>query len=169
MRMLQHTSHQIDNYHQHLDGLGGWLIFLAIFLLLSPIHITILLISTTSDILPLWVPLTTPESLYYIPGLKPLIMMELIGNLLFIALFIYGIYCFFTKNRRFAKLIIWILIGNLIFLILDHFFANIVMQDYLAVNDPEGFRDIVISIIRCLIWIPYLLKSKRVRSTFRHG
>lgn len=165
---MNQPNHTNAHYDQYLDGLGGWLILLAIFLIISPISITFFLITTTADILPLWMPVTTPQSAYYIPGIAPLILTELIGNFIFILLFLYAIFLFFTKSRHFPKLLIFILIANLLFLLADDFFANMVMQDYIDMEDPESTREIYFSAIRCVIWIPYLLKSKRVKSTFRH-
>lgn len=155
-------------YDKRLDGLGGWLILLAIFLIISPLYITLFVISTLSDIVPLWAPLTNPSSPYFISGIAPLIVAEIIGNFIFVALFIYGLFLFFTKNRKFPKLLIFILIANLIFLLIDDFLANMIMKDYIDTDEPESLRDIYISGIRCVIWIPYLLNSKRVFSTFRH-
>lgn len=161
-------SQSNNDYHPQLDGLGGWLIILAISILISPIILSYTIIDAISELRPLWEPLTSPQSPYYIDGLATLVTTELTVNALFTLLFLYIIFLFFTKHRHFPKFLIFALAANLLFLLVDDFWVKMILSPYTETDDPEDLRDILLSGIRCVIWIPYLLNSKRVKSTFRH-
>lgn len=162
------NSARSDDYDPTLDGFGGWLILLTISLLISPIYIAYFLNTSLSEIMPLWDILPTEGSSAYIPGFSILYLMEVIGNTFFGLLTLCALYLFFTKKQLFPKFLIYLLIGNLIFLLGELIVAEAILGDILNLNDPENLRDIIASAIRTLILTPYLLKSKRVKSTFRH-
>lgn len=146
-------------------GLGGWLILLAIVLLVSPIRT---LITLNNDILPFfqesWQALTTPGSEAYHHLWAPLIVFEIVGNTIIIILNLILIFLFFTKSYRFPKLFIIFAISYLVFVVADFFFADLIP----AVgekNDPATVKELVRAIIGTA-WIPYFMVSKRVKSTF---
>lgn len=163
-------SHDLNNqlplYPQY-QGLGGWLILVGIGIIISPIKILLflfnnLLLIFTSGSLSM---LTDPSSEAYSPFWIPLLAFEGIGNIAFLALGVLLIVFFFQKRKMFPKLYIIVLIANIVFLISDELLSNLI--PYLAkIEDTGTVSDIVRTVISCLIWIPYMLCSKRVKSTF---
>ena len=148
-------------------GLGGWLILPAIGLFILPIR---LLFSLNNDFLPIfqqgyWEILTTPGSEAYHELWAPLIIFEVIGNIIFVIFDIILIFLFFVKSFRFPVLYIVFLALNLTFVAADLFFANSIPA-VAAQNDAESVMQIVRSIIGAIIWIPYFLVSVRVKNTF---
>lgn len=92
-------------------------------------------------------------------------VVEVAFNAILIAASIYLIYLFFSKHYFFPKLYIGIIVASLIFIPLD---AWIVTQVFPGepMFDPETTKEFMRSLIACVIWVPYMLISKRVRTTF---
>ncbi len=153
--------------NKELKGLGGWLILICLALIITPLH---LMFSLFNDFAPIllenyWEILTTPgtEAYHYLWG--PLIISELITNSVLIVFSLYLLFLYFTKSYRFPKLMIIFYILNLFILVGDYIFANMIPE---IANDTnlETVREILSTVAATLIWIPYLLKSKRVKNTF---
>ena len=150
-----------------LRGLGGWLIIPAIGLVVSPI---IWAVSLHNDFLPIfqegyWEILTTPGSETYHPLWAPIIILEIVGNTLFIIFDIALIFLFFARSYRFPTLFIIFLASHLLFVVSDFFLAYLIPA-VAAESDPESAKQIIRSIIGAAIWIPYFLTSQRVKNTF---
>ena len=75
------------------------------------------------------------------------------------------IYLFFSKKILFKKLFIIISIFTPMFLLID----SIIVKELLDTKelfDGSGLKDFLKSIIGALIWVPYIIYSKRVKRTF---
>ena len=148
-------------------GLGGWLIFVAIGLVVTPLKLVSLLLTT---FLPLFKDgtvqaLTTPGSEHYHPLWRALIAYEVFGNGLFALAFLGLAILFFSKSRRFPKLYMAPLLTNLVFLIGDEIMGSQIPA--LASSDNfDSMKEIVRTMIACCIWVPYMMVSKRVKNTF---
>lgn len=155
------------NAVKKLEGIGGWLILVAIGLILNPLR---MLVSLSRDLLPAfshetWAILTTPGSEAYHPLWAPLLIFELAGNSIFVIFSIVVAIMFFRKKKFFPKMIIIFLLSNLAFVAADYFAANAI--PFIAnQSDPESVRELARTLIGCLIWVPYFIKSKRVTATF---
>ena len=57
------------------------------------------------------------------------------------------------------------LIGSLIMIIVDANLIKVVMPDE-VVYSADTVKEIMKTLVSCLIWIPYILVSKRVKVTF---
>lgn len=152
---------------QQYDTIGGWLILLAIGLVLSPMRI---LLSISQDVMPAfkaetWTVLTTPGTEAYHPLWAPILIFELVGNCAFIILSIIAAVCFFQRRRIAPKLIIIFFLANLVFVGLDFVAADFIPA-LATQSDTESIKELTRVIITCLIWVPYLLVSKRVKKTF---
>ena len=147
--------------------IGGWLILVGIGFILGSLRI---LLFTFKDILPAFAPqtwsvLTTPTSAVYNPLWAPLLIGELVGNLFFVCLGIVLVVLFFQKRRIFPKLAILYLLANLVFVVGDTLVAGLI--PVVAQQDnTSSVKEIVRSVVGACIWVPYFIKSKRVKGTF---
>jgi len=86
-------------------------------------------------------------------------------NCLFIIAAIVLLVLYFRKSWRFPRLCIGYLVANLAFIVGDAFATSFVMPGG-AIFDPATLQQLGTALVGALIWIPYLLVSKRVKSTF---
>jgi len=149
--------------------IGGWLILCAIGLVLYPVQTVV---SLFTEVIPAlsaenWSRLTSPHSVAYHPLWSPLLIMEMVGNLCFLALSIWVLVNFFKQRKFVPKLTILFLAANLIFVALDYY----LIQRVLSSTDPDNMAptiNFVRTLVASMIWISYFLFSKRVRKTFIH-
>ena len=151
-----------------LDGLGGWLILVGLGVVLAPVRLLLQLVPIYSGIFAtgVWTQISTPGSGVYNPALKWFIGGELVFNILMISAAIYLIYLFFAKHQRFPKLYIAIIVVSLLMVPLDAVVGSWLIPNT-PVWDPQTTRDFARSALVAVIWIPYMLVSKRVKATFR--
>jgi hypothetical protein len=156
-----------DTSERQYDKIGGWLIIVAIGLILAPLRLLVVLFH---DLLPAlstdaWSRLTTPGTEAYHPLWAPLFLFEIIGNCVFI-LFPIIIAVFFFQKRRFVpQLIIVLLLANLVFVAIDYFVSDLI--PFVAAQEDIGsLVELIRVLIACAIWVPYFLVSKRVKGTF---
>lgn len=147
-------------------GLGGWLILVMIGLILSPIKIGILI---GSIVFPLfqggtWEVLTTPGSEHYHPLWAPLLIFEFTINGTLILAGVALLVLFFTKSRRFPRMFILYVAVTLIFQIADYVLGEQIPA--VAAESAESTVEIARTVITAIIWVPYMLVSKRVKNTF---
>lgn len=150
-----------------LKGLGGWLILIGIGAVLSPIR---LLISSIQIYHPIftdgtWEALTTIGSEVYHPLWKPLLLGEIIFNVGMVTVSIYLIYLFFAKHYLFPKFFIGIFAASVIFIPLDAWLISFVAPNE-PMFDPETTKEFTRVLVTILIWVPYMLVSKRVKATY---
>ncbi len=149
------------------NGLRGWLILPAIFLVTTPFNIGATLVR---DFLPIfrdggWALFTTPGSEFYHPYWAPGITLEVVGNILLIVFSVTLIFLFFSKSYRFPLLFIIFISANFIFVLCDTFLAYSIPA-LEARNDPGVLKELIRSVVYAAVWIPYFLISKRVKNTF---
>lgn len=150
-----------------VSGLGGWLIltqiglFLSLILLAAHLNETRLLVLNTET----WTLLTSVESDFYHPLWGPVIIYECVYNLFFLVFSVYTIIAFYKKRAILPRLMIILYIVSLAAGIVDYL---LLYQIPMAreVEDGSSVRGIASSALACAIWIPYFMKSKRVRNTF---
>ena len=155
------------NDDSEIKGLGGWLILVGIGVIIAPIRLLVMNIPNYVHIFKngTWEALTTVGSESYRPFWEPLLIGELTYISIMAALSIYLIYLFFSKHYLFPKLYIILAALSIIFIILDTWLANIVLPNK-PMFDPETTREFVRILITALIWVPYILFSRRVKATF---
>jgi len=152
-----------------IEGLSGWLILVGIGVVLSPLRLLAVLSQTYLPIFKngTWEALTSPTSEVYNSAFSTLLISEIIFNSFIIIASLYLIYLFFTKKSFFPKLYIWLIVISLIFIPLDAIVASSIFSDVQAF-DAETMKELMRTIIVGIIWIPYMLISKRVKATFIH-
>ncbi len=156
---------------EDLKGLKGWLILVGIGVVLSPIRMLVAYGPLYSGIFSdgTWEALTDPASEVYIRFFDVLLLTELAANGIVFALSVYAIWLYFSKSYLFPKIYIAILAGSLAFMLVDEWAVSLVIPETPMFSDRAAFVDFARSLIGSLIWIPYLLVSKRVKATFVEG
>ncbi len=148
-------------------GLGGWLILVAIGLTIAPLQLALELIQVNIQIFTAgyWSVLTDPSSEAYHPLWALLFVFETIGNLVLIAVAAAGMVLFFRRSSAFPKLMVSYYLGGLGFVALDLLASNFILE-VAATDDVATIGAVIQSIATCVIWIPYMYRSRRVRNTF---
>lgn len=150
-----------------LTGLGGWLIIVGFGLMITPIVIFSTLLS---EHLPLFTDgtfalLTSEISEHYIPGFSIIMSYEILGNLILIFASFYLLFLFFKKSKFFPSYFIYFRLFNVLYIALDIIFAKMIFPEE-PVLDPSIARELFQVIFAAAIWIPYMLRSQRVKNTF---
>lgn len=133
--------------------IGGWLILVAIGLVLSAISV---LLYISSDILPAFRAVSASQAS---SELRIYLFLELVLNLSLLVYIIYVIVLFFKRRTATPKLVISLYILNFVFIIMDLFVFK-------SISESQWTFVIIYSVVSSLIWIPYFLVSKRVKGTF---
>ncbi|MBT2291765.1 DUF2569 domain-containing protein [Paenibacillus albidus] len=167
MGTMMPTNNGTEIRLNHPNGLGGWMVLVQIGLYLSVIRLLFLIFSTTIPSFQpdLWDVLTSPDSSVYDPLWKPALIFEAVVNVTFVLFSIFLLVQMYRKKATFPRWIIFYYVTNLIVLIIDYvLLANIELVQQM--NEGGSMQDIGRLIISCAIWVPYFLRSKRVRNTF---
>ncbi len=143
------------------QGLGGWLVLVQLGLWVRPISYTINL----TNLIPFldqtqWDSLTAVGQAAYHPAWAGGLAFETSASLFLLVLHLAAIVFFYQRRWIAPRLLIGLLAANAAFLIIDQ-----ALTQNLPGIDPSP-RTAVNSLIATLIWIPYLLMSRRVRATF---
>ncbi len=165
-KVIEHTGDGSE-----YKGLGGWLILVCLGLIVSALYTVFILATTYWPIFTdgSWELLTTPNSEYYIPGLGAAMKFDIVGGLVIAATAVYLLVLFFRKDKRFPRLYIIFLIVSLLYVLISYAWVTSIPelnQSFTEEERSESLGDIGRSVLAALIWIPYMLKSKRVRATF---
>ncbi len=137
-----------------LNGIGGWLILLAIGLAIAPF---VSLLGIFRDLRLLFD--HSHGALESYRGLALLILFEAITNTIFFLSLIGLNMLFYLKKRSFPGWMITFLCLQLFIIVFDHFVA---LRYYATLNTAQVAR----SVVGAVIWIPYCLRSLRVKETF---
>jgi len=133
--------------------IGGWLILVAIGLVLSSIAVLLYIIS---DILPAFHVVSVSQ----VSGeLRLYLFLDLVLNLSLLVYIIYVIVLFVKRRTAVPKFVISLYILNFAFIIIDRFVFK-------SISESQWIFVIIQSVASALIWIPYFLVSKRVKGTF---
>jgi len=148
-------------------GIGGWLFLPMLGLIVTPFRLGNLILTRFIPIFQegYWDILTTPGNEAYHQLWAPLLIFEIVGNLIFILFSIALLVLLFSKHHKFPSLMIAFLLSNLAFVFVDYFAGDLIP----AVDnqsDPESLGEMVRVIVGAAIWVPYFRKSERVKNTF---
>lgn len=149
------------------EGLGGWLILVGLGVVLAPFRVGFFLLSTYVPIFTegIWETLTTPGNEEYHAFWGPLLIFEIVFNLLLIVSWLTLAVLFFTKHRLFPYVFSGVMLVALVFIPIDALAFKLVWPDE-PVFDPDTTKQLVQQVIGCLIWVPYMFVSRRVKNTF---
>ena len=109
--------------------------------------------------------LTNVNLTTYIPNFLMLFYMEVLVNAFMVLMSAYLIYLYFTKSKKFPKYYIFITLFVLLAIPMDAYIASTIIPTA-EVIDKDMVKSVFQSLFSGAIWIPYMLKSLRVRNTF---
>ena len=156
-----------ENGNEVRSGLGGWLILVGLGTVLSPLRLL-------GELGQIYGPffndgtyeyVTTPGTDAYHPFWTPYIWGGLVGNCVVLLASIFLIFLFFSKKSLFPKLYIWVACGSLLFVLVEASLVTVVMPNE-PIFDPETLRSVLQQVVGIVIWVPYMMLSKRVKVTF---
>jgi hypothetical protein len=144
--------------------IGGWLILIAIGLMITPPRALYFMISNNLFDQSVWNALMDPSNEMYHTLWPAAIIYELLSNLFISGMAVFCLVLLFTKRDIFPRVMIVYLASNVLLLLGDY----LVTSGIPAVdqNDNESAREFFRSVVASAIWIPYMLKSARVKETF---
>lgn len=142
---------------QHLEGIGGWLLLVAIGIVLTPF----LLLAEVTTYIPLLNDLDEFDDMFSL-----FLIIELVINSILSLLSLYLAYLFFRKSYKTPNTFIIFNLLSLFVIIID---LVVAVQFFELSIDSGDTKELVKQLIRCLIWIPYFLVSVRVKNTFVQG
>lgn len=148
-------------------GLGGWLILIQLGLYGTLIMLLVQIINySIPSISPdIWNTLTSKTSEVYHPLWGVVIIFELLFNVLLFVYCIYILVNLYRKKSIIPRLMIIFYSASLVVGIIDYLLLSRIPAAS-KLQDTNSLKDIYKSIIACAIWIPYFLKSERVKNTF---
>jgi uncharacterized protein DUF2569 len=157
----------VDDRTENLKGLNGWLILVGIGVVLGPVR---LLFEVTTLFYPIftdgtWQLLTNANSEQFIPYFGVLIISEVISNTLIILASLYLIVLFFRKRRAFPTVYITIVLLSFLFILLDAWVVTFIFPE-IPMFDSSTLHELGRGAGSLVIWVPYMLVSKRVKATF---
>jgi hypothetical protein len=153
--------------NSQLKGLDGWLILVGFGLILGIIKLIVSIISIYKPVIDadILVKLTNPNSTEYIPNFALLFYSEIIVNAFLVLMMFYLLYLFFNKKKNFPKNYIFISLFAIIVIPVDSYLISNILPNEKFL-DAETLKSFFQSLLSGAIWIPYMLKSIRVRNTF---
>jgi uncharacterized protein DUF2569 len=151
-----------------LEGIGGWLILVAIGLCVQPM----LLLKAIADNVAIFEPdtwrvLTTPGAPAYHPLWAPLLVGETGVNLVLFAWSGVLLYVFFARKRGFPRLVVAYMGVSLAAVLGDLAVARAIPSAQIRLTASD-YGQVGRSAISAAVWIPYFLRSRRVAATFIH-
>jgi hypothetical protein len=145
-------------------GLGGWL---SVWLVLNCLglirmvcHINLHMLSDDDSKI-----LTDPDSQYYHPLFQPLLYFEFFFQFFNPISIIFLIVLYTLKKRIFPTWVIIIYASNLLLVLFDAV-STMFIGKSVKLDTDFPWREFIHSMIGVCVWIPYFLKSKRVKATF---
>lgn len=153
---------------KELNGIRGWLLVVAVLVIMTPIRLLSVEIPQLNELLnsDTWVLLTSPGSEAYHSFWAPFLIIDVIFHLALLVASLYLIQLFFSKDARFPKAFITLTLVSLAYLLFASG-VHLVLAAEPAIVERNFTIDIVRSLLGAAIWIPYMLVSKRVQNTFR--
>jgi hypothetical protein len=146
---------------RHPVGLGGWLILVFLHMILAIVSLVILI---TYGYLPLMADVAVSPNEYE-PGLGPFLKFELLMLLGFLIVEIAALVFFYKKHRLFPKIYIGIRLAYIVWLLLNAGAYRLIAPDE-PVFDSDTIGNLIQSRVAAVVWISYMLHSKRVANTF---
>ncbi|MFO1358374.1 DUF2569 family protein [Plasticicumulans sp.] len=148
-------------------GIGGWLLLMLLGLVLTPLRVAWSTYGMLQPVLMpgVWEQLTEPGHPAYHPLWAPLIVAETAGNGLTLLLALLALWLFLRRSRRAPAVIIGLFVWSLLFAITDQAATGLIPM--IPPPTTETLIDALVApAVAVAIWVPYLLRSKRVRATF---
>src|SRR5690606_18175123 len=127
-----------------LEGIGGWLLLVALGLIVSPIRTSLMLAQNHFPMFSdgTWDALTSTTSEHYHSLWAPLITFEIAGNVLTVSLALTTLVFFFMKSKHTPRLAITWLLAGLVFVVADYVLAQQIPLIAEQPIDPETIKEL---------------------------
>lgn len=151
-----------------LVGIGGWLVLVAIGLCIAPFSRLIQIGPNWRSYfdVDVWQIVAMPGGAQYHALYGPMLIFEMLGNIVLVGLNVLAIFLLFGKRRLFPQAYIALVLGNALFLWADEFLGSFIPSVAESAS-PREKKAIVQATFWAVIWSCYMLNSKRVKATFR--
>lgn len=161
-----HTA-DIGEPDASLVGFRGWLLLLGAGILIAPVRIAVSVYPWCRSLFldGAWQALGDPDHPAYNPLWRPVIVGELAANAGLFALWMFIAYLFLSRKKAFRTWFIVLSVSTPLLLSIDGALTHMVAPDD-PVPDPKLLKDFFTVLVAALIWVPYVLVSKRVKATF---
>ncbi len=139
-------------------GIRGWLILPVIGTVLSPIYLSISVAKMVPTLEKIWAAKAALSA-----GLLAFVAIETVVNVAFIVGWLTAILLLTLKSPSYPKAYVALMGGMVVFLLADMIISAG------AYNHQPGQDDLMSlgrTILVAVIWVPYMLLSRRVRNTF---
>lgn len=146
-------------------GIRGWLLLPALGVVSSPVMIGMSFFGNLGVYrAESWHALTSPGGAAFHPDWALLLIFELCANLGLLVLAGLSLILFFRRRTSAPTVYIAMLIASFCVQALDLYLARTIpaMEGEMA----NGMRSLARSLVGVMVWVPYMMRSKRVRATF---
>ncbi|MCY7312721.1 MAG: DUF3857 domain-containing protein [Pseudoxanthomonas sp.] len=149
-----------------LAGLRGWLLLPALGAVVAPLLLMADLVTNLDAYtLPGWSALSLPGGEAYHPLWIPVLLFELAAKLGLLVFSILLLVMYFQRRRGAPRLFICLLAASLAYVAI-HLALLHLIPDAAAEIGPRDWGRLASAAVLALIWVPYFMRSRRVRSTF---
>jgi hypothetical protein len=168
IRLQQSNGLSIDGP----SGIGGWLVFPVLGMILTSL---ITVFALFRDVIPvfrpqIWSALTTPGSPAYNALWAPLTFFEAMAMLVMIAMPVVLLVLIFQKRRVLPRMMLCFLCFAFAVGVVDSAAVLYLRTNVFHETGPDArvqvFQTVARGALGLAIWVPYFLKSKRVKNTF---
>ncbi|WP_434752370.1 DUF2569 domain-containing protein [Paenibacillus amylolyticus] len=152
-----------------ISGLGGWLILIQISLWASLVFLLSDISSVTVIMDPArWEGSRGVDPQLYAEVIRPLLWFGFISSVILFVMVVVNLVLLYRRKRLFPRLMIVQYIVNVIIGVMTWILIaqNEVGREEHVLDATPAFNLIVRSLLTCCIFIPYFLKSVRVKNTF---
>jgi hypothetical protein len=149
-----------------LRGIGGWLVLVAIGLIARPVLSVVSLVQLAPALsADAWYRLTDPAGTAYHPLWAPLLLFEVAANVALAVASVLLIVLFFQQRRMFPRTFVALLAAQVVVTLVDAAGTALLPADE-AGPAMESIELAVSTLSSSVVWILYLLRSRRVKLTF---
>ncbi|PQP82734.1 hypothetical protein C0Q44_15155 [Paenibacillus sp. PCH8] len=152
-----------------ISGLGGWLILIQISLWLS----LVFLISDVSQVNVFmdparWVEGRGVDQQMYTEVIRPLLWFGFISSIILLMIVIVSLVLLYKKKKQFPRMMMVMYVLNVVIGIVTWILIarGEIPREQHVLDPTPAFHLIIRSLLTCCIFIPYFLKSVRVKNTF---
>lgn len=148
-------------------GIGGWLIVLAVGMVLAPVNAALNLLGVWQDNFAsgFYGALTTPGSPDFHPMWRGVLLTELGYHVLMVPVLIWLAVLFFCHSRHFPRGYLLVTGLSAVYLMLDYVVVKSLLP-MAPVFDDAMLKTVVGLAVALGLWAPYLFLSDRARCTF---
>lgn len=139
-------------------GIKGWMILPMLGTCFSPF----INLKGAGDSIDL---ISKPEFSKYVTSFQILIYVELFFSFAMVCAWGYAIYLLFKHRAQYPVLFNTLLLFTLVFSAAESW---LLYSAYGVTLDKASVKDLSNAFFACLIWVPYMLRSRRVKNTFIH-